>query len=90
MRPRVLRGRAASATPFATCNPRPDLKKDAYTAKDVVRAVIRGPDRSRDLENPRVAGGGAKVSSFGVAPLPDTGPGARVTLGIRSYFTGGW
>jgi len=68
--------------------PAPDLKEDAYTARDVARAVIRGPDRSRDLENPRVAGGGAKVSSFGVAPLPDRGPGARVTPGIRSYFTG--
>jgi hypothetical protein len=48
--------------------PAPDLEEDAYTAEQVARAVIRGPNGSRGLTKPRVAEGSLRYETSLNAP----------------------
>ncbi len=48
--------------------PAPDLEEDAYTAEQVARAVIRGPNGSHDLTKPHVAEGSLRYETSLAAP----------------------
>jgi uncharacterized GH25 family protein len=48
--------------------PAPDLEEHAYTAEDVARAVIRGPNGSRALSKPQVVKGSLRYENKLTAP----------------------
>lgn len=48
--------------------PAPDLEEDAYTAEQVARAVIRGPNGSHGLTKPRVVEGSLRYETSLAAP----------------------